>query len=320
MDYIEEGAKVLNQEAKGLFEVADKLNGNFEEAINTLSACEGRVIITGIGKSGIIGRKIASTLASTGTPAFFLHPSEASHGDMGMVTNKDIVILISNSGETGEILHLLPSMKSLGVTTISMCGKKESTLFRECDISLNIGVSSEADPNNLAPTTSTTAALAMGDALAIVLLKLKKFQPTDFAKLHPGGSLGRKLTVRVSHLMHKGDSIPTVRKDATIKEVILVFTKSGLGVAAVVDEKDALIGVFTDGDLRRLIDVETDFINIKIGDVMKSNPKVISPDELAFDALRMMNDYQITALMVTEQDSTLVGILNIHDILKAGIS
>lgn len=320
MDYIKEGRSILKQEADGLIEVANRLDESFENAVKLLNGCEGRVIITGMGKSGIIGRKIASTLSSTGTPAFFLHPSEASHGDMGMVTDKDIVILISNSGETKEIMNLLPSLKSFAVPTISMCGNNRSTLSLNCDIHLNVSVSCEADPNNLAPTTSTTAALAMGDALAIVLLMLKQFQPTDFARLHPGGSLGKKLTMRVDDLMYKGDMVPKVLKTATLKEVLFIFTKIGLGIAAVVDEGDALLGVFTDGDLRRLIETNSDFMDITISDVIKKKPKTISPNELAYSALKKMKDFKITALIVTDDNNKVIGVINIHDILKAGIS
>lgn len=320
MDYIKEGRNVLKLEADGLIEVSNKLDNNFEKSVKLLNSCKGRVILIGIGKSGIIGRKIASTLASTGTPAFFVHPSEASHGDMGMVKDKDIVILISNSGETNEMTNLLPSLKIIGVQTISMCGDDESTLSRNCDLNLNIGVSCEADPNNLAPTTSTTAALAMGDALAIVLLKLKQFQPNDFAKLHPGGALGKKLTMRVADLMYMEERIPKVLNTSTVKEVLFMFTKIGLGIAAIVDDNDTLLGVFTDGDLRRLIETKLDFLGIIISDVAKKNPKTISSDELAFNALNMMKDFKITALIVTDNHNKVIGIINIHDILKAGIS
>jgi arabinose-5-phosphate isomerase len=320
MDFIKEGRNIIILEAKGLIEIANKLDDNFKNAVELLHECRGRIIIVGIGKSGIIGRKIASTLSSTGTPAFFLHPSEASHGDMGMVTDQDIVLFISNSGETSEIVNLLPSLKSLGVSIIGMCGNNNSKLAQNCDINLNIGVSSEADPNNLAPTTSTTAALALGDSLAIILLKLRQFQPTDFARLHPGGSLGKKLTMKVDDLMYKSDMIPKNLTNATIKEVVLTFTKIGLGITAVVDDSDFLMGVFTDGDLRRLIEKESDFINLKIIDVMKPNPKTISTDELAFNALKKMKDFKITELIVTDTNNKVTGVINIHDILKAGIS
>jgi arabinose-5-phosphate isomerase len=320
MDYLAEGKNIINQEARGLLEIAEKLDQNFEKAVTALKDCSGRIIVMGVGKSGIIGRKVASTLASTGTPAFFLHPGEASHGELGMITDQDIILIISNSGETNEILNILPSLKSMGIKIINMCGNNTSILWRNSDINLNIKVSSEADPNNLAPTTSTTAALALGDALAIVILKVRQFQPEDFAKLHPGGSLGKKLTMKVSDLMHRGDMVPKVNKDATIKEILFVLTKIGLGIAIVVESDNTLLGVFTDGDLRRLIENEQDFINIKISRVMKKNPKTISADELAYNALSKMKDFKITALVVTDASNKVIGVVNIHEILRAGIS
>jgi len=320
MDYLAEGKNIINQEARGLLELAEKLDQNFEKAVTALKDCSGRIIVMGVGKSGIIGRKVASTLASTGTPAFFLHPGEAGHGELGMITDQDIILIISNSGETSEILNILPSLKSMGIKIINMCGNNTSVLWRNSDINLNIKVSSEADPNNLAPTTSTTAALALGDALAIVILKVRQFQPEDFAKLHPGGSLGKKLTMKVSDLMHKGDMVPKVNKDATIKEILFVLTKIGLGIAIVVESDNTLLGVFTDGDLRRLIENEKDFINIKISRVMKKNPKTISADELAYNALSKMKDFKITALVVTDASNKVIGVVNIHEILRAGIS
>jgi len=320
IDYISEGKKVLNQEAEGLREVAGKLDENFTKAVKLLSECQGKVITTGIGKSGIVGRKIASTLASTGKPAFFLHPSEARHGDLGMVTNQDIAILISNSGETSEMVEILPSMRLLGVKTIGIIGNPESTLGQKCDITINVGVSSEAEPNSLAPTASSTVALAVGDALAIILAKTKQFQPEDFAKFHPGGALGKRLTLTVDDLMHKGERTPVIPKDATIRDAIFKFTEIGLGIAAVVDEKDTLLGVFTDGDLRRLLQKERDFIDIEISKVMNSNPKTISKGELAFDALRKMKDFAVTALIVTAEDNKVIGVINLHDILRAGIA
>lgn len=320
MDYISEGKEVLNKEAEGLREVASKLDENFAKAAELLSECKGKVITTGIGKSGIVGRKIASTLASTGKPAFFLHPSEARHGDLGMVTNEDVVILISNSGETDEMLDILPSLRLLGPKTIGIIGNPESTLGQKCDITINVGVSSEAEPNGLAPTTSSIAALAVGDALAIILAKVKQFQPEDFAKLHPGGALGKRLTLTVDDLMHKGERTPKVLKDATIKDVIFKFTGIGLGIAAVVDENDTLLGVFTDGDLRRLLQKERNCIDIKISQVMNRNPKTISKNELAYDALGKMRDFAVTALIVTEEGNKVIGVINLHDILRAGIA
>lgn len=320
LDYVREGKKVLNQEAAGLREVAGKLDANFAKAVKLLSECQGKAIVTGIGKSGIVGRKIASTLASTGKPAFFLHASEARHGDLGMVSEQDVVILVSNSGETDEMLDILPSLRLRGAKTIGIIGNPESTLGHKCDIMINVGVSSEAEQNNLAPTTSSTAALAVGDALAIVLAKIGQFQPEDFAKLHPSGALGKRLTVTVDDLMHKGKRIPKVLPSATIKDVIFKFTEIGLGIAAVVNEKDILLGVFTDGDLRRLLQRERDCIDMGISKVMNRNPKTILKDELAFSALGKMRGFAVTALIVTGENNKVIGVINLHDILKAGIA
>lgn len=320
MDYINEGRKVLVQEAGGLMEVASKLDENFTQAIILLSECQGKVITVGVGKSGIVGRKIASTLASTGNPALFLHASEARHGDLGMVTNQDVVIFISNSGETDEMLEIVPSLRLLGVKIISIIGNPESTLGQQCDIAIDVGVSSEAEPNTLAPTTSSTAALAIGDALAVVLSKMKQFQPEDFAKLHPGGALGKRLTLTVNDLMYKDDRCPKVGMNATIKDVIFEFTEIGLGIAAVVDESDILLGVFTDGDLRRLLQEERYYIDLEISMVMNPNAKTISKDELAFNALGKMRDFAVTALIVTEENKKVIGAINLHDILRAGIA
>lgn len=320
MDYISEGKDVIHQEAQGLQEIAERLNGDFENAVKSLMNCSGRIIVMGVGKSGIIGRKIASTLASTGTPAFFLHPAEAIHGELGMITDQDVILTISNSGETSELLNILPSLKSMQVKIINICGNPSSTLWKNSDINLDIKVSSEADPNNLAPTTSTTAALALGDALAIVILKDRRFRPEDFAKLHPGGSLGKKLTLKVSDLMHTGEMVPKVDKNATVKEILLILTKIGLGIAIVVEPDNTLLGVFTDGDLRRLIESNPAFIGVKISSVLKKNPKTIGPDELAYSALGKMKDFKITALVVTDTKSKVIGVVNIHDILREGIS
>jgi arabinose-5-phosphate isomerase len=320
IDCITEGKAVLYHEAAALREVAGKLDGNFAKAIELLSECQGKVIVTGVGKSGIIGRKIASTLASTGRAGFFLHATEARHGDLGAVNDKDIVILISNSGETQEIIDILPGLRRIGVKTIGIIGNSESTLGQKCDITINVGVSSEAEPNSLAPTASSTAALAVGDALAIVLAKMGQFQPEDFAKLHPGGALGKRLTLTVDDLMHKGERIPKVFQNATIMDVILKFTDIGLGIAAIVDENDTLLGIFTDGDLRRLLQREPNCVDVEISRVMNRNPKTISKNELAFNALGRMRDFSITALVVTEEHNKVIGVILLHDILRAGIN
>jgi arabinose-5-phosphate isomerase len=319
MDYVEEGKKVILQEAEGLSGVAEKLDDDFRKAVDLLHNCKGRIIVVGMGKSGIIGRKIAATLASIGAPAFFLHPSEAVHGDLGIVTREDVAILLSKSGETDEIKCLLPNLKSLGIPTIGIVGDLESTLGKKCTVKLNISVPKEADPNNLAPTTSTTAMLGMGDALAMVLLKLKQLRPEDFALLHPAGSLGKRLTVKVGDLMRTGDDIPMVLPDTTVKNVLFRFTKTGMGVAAVVDEKNGLLGVFTDGDLRRLMEKDTDCLGMAISEVMKRDPKKVVDGGLAFDALKKMEESHITGLIVVDEKNAVVGIINIYDVLNAGI-
>lgn len=319
MEYIEEGKKVLIQESEALKRVADKLDDDFKKAVDIIYKCKGRVIIIGMGKSGIIGRKIAATLASIGVPTFFLHPSEAIHGDLGIITKEDAIILISKSGETDEIKNLLPNLKHLEVPTIGIIGDIKSTLGKKCTVALNTEVTSEADPNNLAPTTSTTAALGMGDALSIVILKLKQVKPEDFAALHPGGSLGKKLTVKVEDLIRKDEDIPNISPNTTVKNALFEFTRTRLGIAPITDESGKLLGVFTDGDLRRLIEKEENCLNKEISKVMKSNPKTISKKELAFNALKKMEESQITALIVVDKDNSVEGIINIYDILSVGI-
>lgn len=319
MDYISEGKNVLIQEADGLKAVAEKLDDNFKKAVEVIHNCKGRIIVVGMGKSGIIGRKIAATLASIGAPAFFLHPSEAVHGDLGIVTKEDVVIMISKSGETDEIRALLPSFKLLNIPTIGIVGEMESTLGKTCDIKLNASVNREADPNDLAPTTSTTVALGIGDALAMVILKLKQLRPEDFALFHPSGSLGKRLTIRVEDLMRKNKDTPKVSPHTTIKNTLFEFTKTRLGIAAITDEHDNLLGVFTDGDLRRLIEKGGDCLDMEISNVMKANPKTISKQELAFNALKKMETFQITALIVVDKNNKIEGIINIYDILNAGI-
>jgi arabinose-5-phosphate isomerase len=320
VDCVAEGRKVLEQEAKGLKEVASRLDSNFEKAVKLLNECKGKVIVTGIGKSGIIGRKIASTLASIGTAAFFMHPSEAVHGDLGMVTDQDLVILISKSGETSEILNILPNLKALGAKTIGIVGNPNSTLGKKCDVVLDAGVSEECDPNNLIPTTSTTATLAIGDALAMALMKIKQFKPEDLAIFHPGGIIGKRLTLKVADLMYTGDKLPKISKESTVKDAILVLTKIGLGITAVVDENDILLGVFTDGDLRRLIQKRRDFIDLPITQVMTPNPKTTTKDELAVDALKRLRDHGITSLIVVDENRRVIGILDIYKVLGAGIA
>jgi arabinose-5-phosphate isomerase len=273
----------------------------------------------GMGKSGHIGRKIAATLASTGTPAFFVHPGEASHGDLGMIEKGDVVIAISNSGEAGEILALLPVIKRLGITLITMTGKPESSMARVADVNLQITVPQEACPLGLAPTSSTTATLAMGDAFAVALLQAKGFTADDFALSHPGGALGRKLPLLLSDIMHKDDELPMVTKDALIKTALLEVSEKGLGMTAIVDSEQKVIGIFTDGDLRRLLDNRVDIHTQTIGEVMTPSPAVANPNLLAVEGLNLMQDKKINGLLLCDENNRLVGALNMHDLLKAGV-
>ena len=280
--------------------------------------CRGRVVVTGMGKSGHVGNKMAATLASTGTPAFFVHPGEASHGDMGMITPGDVVIALSNSGETSEVTSLLPLLKRQGTQLISMTGNKESTLAKAADSHLYAGVDQEACPLDLAPTSSTTCALVMGDALAIALLEAKGFTAEDFAFSHPGGSLGRRLLLKVENIMHSGDQIPVVSPDTSLPEALLVATSKGLGLTTVADADGKLAGIFTDGDLRRAIDQGVDIRNASIKDVMTAGCKTTSPGMLAAEALKVMEDGKINALVVQDEGRT-VGVINMHDMLRAGV-
>jgi arabinose-5-phosphate isomerase len=272
-----------------------------------------------MGKSGHIARKIAATLASTGTPAFFVHPGEASHGDLGMITQEDAVIALSNSGESAEIITILPLIKRRGAKLIGMSGNPASTLARESDAHLNAAVDKEACPHNLAPTASTTAALALGDALAVALLDARGFTPEDFARTHPGGSLGRRLLVHVRDVMHSGDELPKIDHDASLKVALLEMTKKGLGMTAVVDAAGKVAGVFTDGDLRRALEHALDLQQARVTDLMTPNPKTIGADELAVAAVEKMDTLKINGLLVVDPDNTLVGALNMHDLLKAGV-
>ena len=272
-----------------------------------------------MGKSGHIGGKIAATLASTGTPAFFVHPGEASHGDLGMITPDDVVIALSNSGETDEIVTLLPVIKRLNVPLIAVTGSQDSTLTRAADVTIDVSVAKEACPLGLAPTSSTTAALVMGDALAIALLEVKGFGPEDFAMSHPGGTLGRRLLLHVNDIMHQGDEIPRVRADAQLGSALLEMTQKGLGMTAVVDEQNKVIGIYTDGDLRRTLDHGVDVHNTTIGEVMTKDCKTAQSDILAAEALSMMEEFKINALIVTDDNNSLIGVLNMHDLLRARV-
>jgi arabinose-5-phosphate isomerase len=312
--------KALTVEAKAVEALLPKLGKSFVDACHLCLNCTGRVVVTGMGKSGHIAGKIAATLASTGTPAFFLHPAEAGHGDLGMITRTDVVLAISNSGETQEIVVLLPHLKRLGVPVVVMTGKPASSLGKAATVVLDVSVPEEACPLNLAPTASTTATLAMGDALAVAMLDARGFTEKDFAHSHPGGSLGRRLLLHVEDLMHKGDDIPRVHVDTPLREGLLEMSRKKLGMTVVVDDDDRILGVFTDGDLRRALDKTTvDVRTTQMKAVMTANPKRIGPRELAAQAVHLMEQYSITALPVADADGKLVGALNVHDLFRAGV-
>lgn len=319
-DLAERAARVLAVEAEGIRGLRTKLDANFARAVAILRATQGKVVVTGMGKSGIIARKIAATLASTGTPAFFLHPGEGIHGDVGMVHRSDAAIILSNSGETEEVTRLLPVFKRLGIPLIVLTGNPASTLARHADSVLDVGVREEACPLGLAPTASTTAALAMGDALAVVLFEEKEFSAEDFALLHPGGALGRKL-LSVADLMHTGEEIPFVSPATLLKDALFAISTKRLGMTAVVDGAGHLAGIITDGDVRRAMARGTDIFSATAGQVMTADPKRIAPTELAAAALRRMETHAITSLLVCDpaDPGQLVGILHIHDLLKAGV-
>jgi arabinose-5-phosphate isomerase len=311
---------VIDTEASAVAALADEIRQpSFVQACEFMLACKGRVVVTGMGKSGHIGGKIAATLASTGTPAFFVHPGEASHGDLGMITAADVVLALSNSGETGEIVTILPIIKRLKVPLIAMTGNPESTLAREATASITVRVAKEACPLDLAPTASTTAALAMGDALAIALLESRGFTEEDFARSHPGGALGRRLLLLIDDLMHTGTAIPVVHADTALSNALVEMSHKGLGMTAVIDNDGQLIGVFTDGDLRRAIDHKIDVHEASVSDVMTTDCKTIHPGMLAAEALQIMDSTKINALPVVNDNNELVGALNMHDMLRAGV-
>jgi arabinose-5-phosphate isomerase len=295
------------------------IGDDFIGACKLLLNCKGRVVVVGMGKSGHIGNKIAATLASTGTPAFFVHPGEASHGDMGMITADDVVICLSNSGTTSEVVTLIPLLKRLGTHMISMTGNPDSTLSQAADVNLHTGVDEEACPLNLAPTSSTTVTLVMGDALAIALLEARGFTAEDFAFSHPGGALGRRLLLKVTDVMHSGDRLPVVRTGTLLRDALLEVSLKGLGMTAIVDDQGKLAGVFTDGDLRRTLDRSIDPKNTDIDDVMTTHCKTVQPEILAAEALKIMEDNLINGLLVVDKENRPVGALNTHDLLKAGV-
>jgi arabinose-5-phosphate isomerase len=316
---LELARQVLDIETEALQALSSRLDAGFAEAVQLILKCSGRVVVSGMGKSGHIGGKIAATLASTGTPAFFMHPGEASHGDLGMITPNDVVLALSNSGESNEIVSIVPLIKRRGAKLIAMTGNPDSTMAREADVHLNAAVDKEACPLNLAPTASTTAALALGDALAVALLDARGFSADDFARTHPGGSLGRRLLIHVRDVMHTGDELPKIDRDASLKTALLEMTRKKLGMTAVVDAADKVVGVFTDGDLRRALEHALDLQQARVTDLMTHQPKTIHADELAVAAVEKMDTLKINGLLVVDDDNTLVGALNMHDLLKAGV-
>ena len=313
------GRRVLDIEARAVHALLQRLDDGFSEAVDLLYRCKGKVVVSGMGKSGLIGQKIAATMASTGTPSFFLHPAEGLHGDLGMLARRDVTVAISNSGETEEILHLLPYMERMGIPVVAIVGRKGSTLAKNSAVVLDVSVAEEACPMGLAPTASTTVALAMGDALAVALLEKRGFKEQDFAQFHPGGSLGRRLLVKVRDLMHKGQEVPQVKEAVLASEAILEMSAKKLGMTTVVDRAGALLGIITDGDLRRFLQEGGDFSKITAGALASRHPKMIGPDELAAKAVEMMERYAITTLVVVNSAKGIVGVVHLHDLLKHGI-
>ena len=316
---LDRGRKVLDTEIAGIAAVKERLHEAFVSACELLHSCKGRVVVSGMGKSGHIGNKIAATLASTGTPAFFLHPGEAGHGDIGMITAGDVLLALSNSGETNELLTILPVVKRLGVPIIAMTGRANSTLGRAAAVVLDVSVPEEACPHNLAPTASTTATLAMGDALAVAILEARGFTQDDFARSHPGGSLGRRLILRIQDVMRTGEQLPFVKPDTALRDGLLEMSRKGLGMTAVVDDEMHVLGIFTDGDLRRTLDRDADLRSRAMSEVMTPNPRTIKAELLAAEAVHLMETARITQLLVVDDQNVLIGALNVHDLLRAGV-
>ena len=311
---------MLRIEADAVGALIDRLDSRFLNAVELILACTGRIVVSGIGKSGHIARKIASTMASTGTPAHFVHPAEASHGDLGMVLPEDVFICLSNSGESDELLRIVPIVKRRGARLIAITGNASSSLALQADVHLDAAVAQEACPLNLAPTASTTAALALGDALSIALLDARGFSEADFARAHPGGALGRRLLTHVSDVMRRDDAVPCVSLDASLPAVLLEMTRGKMGMTAVVDERRRVVGVFTDGDLRRALEAElSDFSNIRIEQLMTRTPRVIGPDALAVEAVQLMEAHKVNQMLVADGDGLLVGALNMHDLFRAKV-
>ena len=318
-EIIKKGREVIKIEAAAVADLENSIDLEFVKAIDTIYQCKGRVVLTGMGKSGLIARKIVATLNSTGTASIYLHPTDALHGDLGMVRQEDVVILISKSGNTEEISNLIPMLKRLKVTLIAMCGSRDSRLARECDIYLNIAVKEEACPHDLAPTASTTATLAMGDALSVALLEKRDFTAEDFAFLHPGGSLGKRLSLQIKEIMIKGDRIPSVPEESSIKDVIIEITSKRLGTTCVVNNEGILTGIITDGDLRRLLEKTLEIKNLTARDVMTKNPKVTKEFYLASFALQQMENFKITTLIIVNDESRPVGMIHLHDLINLGL-
>ena len=320
--YLEQAQNTLRLEAEAITELIPRIDDHFRSAVEMIVSCQGRVVITGMGKSGHIGNKLAATFASTGTPSFFLHPAEGVHGDLGMVTSQDVVLALSNSGETAEVLNILPSVRRIGARVIAMVGKADSTLAKAADIILNVGVSKEACPLGLAPTSSTTACLAYGDALAMALLVRHKFTKDEFAIFHPGGALGRKLLLTVEQVMHSGEENPLVHGDTTVQEALFVITDKGLGAVSVVDDKGVMLGVLTDGDIRRGLHKGVDFLQRSVSELMTKSPKYITKDKLAAEALHLMESNipkPITVLPVLDENRKVVGLLHMTDLVRKGV-
>jgi len=313
------GLAVIDTEAEAVAALRERIDDGFARACQYLLGCRGRVVVSGMGKSGHVGGKIAATLASTGTPAFFVHPGEASHGDLGMITSQDVVLALSNSGETDELVNILPLIKRLGVPLVTMTGNPRSSLAEAADVNLDVSVAREACPLGLAPTSSTTAALVMGDALAVALLEARGFTAEDFARSHPGGRLGRRLLLHVADVMHRGERVPAVRGDVPLREALVEMSRQGLGMTAVVDADRRVIGIFTDGDLRRTLDRGIDVRAVRVDAVMIAHPVTANAELLAAEALALMESRKINALLVTDADGRLVGALNMHDLLRARV-
>lgn len=319
MNFCTLGLAVIETEAQAVFELSQRIDERFAKACELLLACKGRIVVTGMGKSGHIANKIAATLSSTGSPAFFMHPGEASHGDLGMITRQDVVLAISHSGNTAEIVTLLPLLKRMEVPLISLTGNTESTIAQVADINLDVSIKQEACPLGLAPTTSTTVSLVMGDALAIALLQARGFSEEDFALSHPGGSLGKRLLLRIDELFHSGDELPIISENATVSEALIEVTEKKLGMTCVTNNKGYLVGIYTDGDIRRTLTRQCDINTTQLKDVMTCNARTISKGMLAAEALALMQKHSITALIVADEDNRPIAVLHLHDLLKAGV-